>query len=229
MVNEIFREVLVPKCDFIFGFADLKGLLPDLYSEYRYGISIGKRLNPDIVDELFDGPTMEYHQHYIELNQELQELSEKIAGRLNELGFEATSIRPSVTTEELDTIYSEDLRTPVSHKMVATRAGLGWIGKTDLFVSNEFGPRLRLVTILTKEKPGPPGTPIDESQCGSCEICVDECPAEAATGQAWDISIDRDEFFDPQKCREQCRIFGAERLKSDIRICGICVAVCPQG
>ena len=32
--------------------------------------------------------------------------------------------------------------------MIATRAGLGWIGKTDLFISKDIGARLRLVSIL---------------------------------------------------------------------------------
>ena len=41
----------------------------------------------------------------------------------------------------------------ISHKMVATRAGLGWIGKADLFISSRFGPRLRLVSILINKKP----------------------------------------------------------------------------
>jgi len=229
MVRKLLEEILVPGENFVYGFADLGGLVPDEFKGYSYGISIGKRLNQEIVDDISEGPTLEYHAHYIDINRELQELSEKIADRLNDSGLTVKTLRPSVTTEELDTIYGESLRTPVSHKMVATRAGLGWIGKTDLFVSYKFGPRLRLVSILTREKPCPPGVTVNVSQCGTCEICVDECPAEAATGQLWDTSVDRDEFFDAQKCREQCRIFGEAKLKSNIRICGICGSVCPLG
>ena len=175
-IENALREILVPEEEFVFGFADLKGLLPEQYSDYPYGISIGKKLDPEIVDKISDGPTLEYHSHYIKTNLELQSLSEEITGRLNESGFEALSIMPSVTTEELDTIYNDSLRTPVSHKMVATRAGLGWIGKTDLFISHKFGPRLRLVTILTKDLPGPLGAPLNESQCGNCELYVAVCP-----------------------------------------------------
>ena len=100
--------------------------------------------------------------------------------------------------------YLKTLRYKVSHKMIGTRAGLGWIGKTDLFVSDAFGPRLRLVSILVNMPVGIPGQTIDKSRCGRCNICVEECPAHAATGQLWDIHTDRDQFFDARKCYEKC-------------------------
>jgi epoxyqueuosine reductase QueG len=111
--------------------------------------------------------------------------------------------------------------------MVATRAGLGWIGKTDLFISREFGPRLRLVSILLKTPVKPKLKPVDMSRCGNCSICVDICPAKAANGKLWDITVDREVFYDPWKCRNQCAEFGMNRLGLDVRICGICVAACP--
>jgi epoxyqueuosine reductase QueG len=229
MPEEIIRKHLHPSGEFIFGFANLTGLLPPELDSFPYGISIGRRLDPTIVDEILEGPTLRYYRHYREVNDELQGISEAIAAELRENGHEVFTITPSVTTGQLDTVYEKDLRTPLSHKMVATRAGLGWIGKTDLFVSLEFGPRLRLVSILTKTPLSPIKPAIDRSLCGTCSVCVRECPAQAATGEPWDISLDRDVFFNAKKCRAQCKRFGEEKLKSDIRICGICVAVCPLG
>jgi len=113
--------------------------------------------------------------------------------------------------------------------MVATRAGLGWIGKTDLFISPVFGARLRLTSILISKDVLSALKPIDKSRCGNCSICVDKCPAQAATGQHWDINTDRDIFFDAFKCREKCGELAKIHLKVDRRICGICVAVCPIG
>jgi hypothetical protein len=31
---------------------------------------------------------------------------------------------------------------------------------------------------------------------------MNRCPAKAINVKAWDISVDRDEFFDAYKCRE---------------------------
>lgn len=70
---------------------------------------------------------------------------------------------------------------------------------------------------------------IDESRCGNCTKCTDRCPADAISGKLWNISVDRDEFFDAFKCREKCKEYGEKFLKMNVRVCGICVAVCPFG
>jgi epoxyqueuosine reductase QueG len=113
--------------------------------------------------------------------------------------------------------------------MVATRAGLGWIGKTDLLISKKFGPRLRLVTILLDRDPGTTAVPIDKSKCGKCNICVEKCPAQAANGMLWNIKVHRDLFFNAFKCREKCGELARQKLNVDERICGLCVSVCPIG
>jgi len=151
------------------------------------------------------------------------------AADMRKAGISTICIEPTVTTEQLNTIYSGQLRTSLSHKMVATRAGLGWIGKTALLVTPELGPRIRLVTILTDTCLEPSADPVESSQCGKCSICVEVCPAQAATGADWNPGIDRDAFFDPYKCRETCRRFGEEVLMTNVRICGMCVACCPHG
>ncbi|MBT7995678.1 MAG: epoxyqueuosine reductase [Bacteroidetes bacterium] len=227
IATDIIQKHLKPNDKFIYGYAILKGLPDPVFGNYQYGISIEKKLDDSILDQVKNGPTHEYHKHYLTMNKKLDELAIAITSDLNNSGIESINITPSTTTEKLNTVYNEDLRTELSHKMVATRAGLGWIGKTALFVSKEFGTRLRLVSILTKTELVPAQNPIEKSRCGTCSICVEACPANAATGQLWNVTIDRDEFFNAQACREQCRIFGESKLNSDIRICGICVAVCP--
>ncbi len=122
------------------------------------------------------------------------------------------------------------LRHYFSHKMVGTRAGLGWIGKSDLFVSVKFGPRLRLASILVDFPLKPLEPPIDSSRCGKCNVCVEACPAKAATGKLWNIKVDRDEFYDAYKCRDKAKeISLAATGQNEDEICGICIAVCPAG
>jgi epoxyqueuosine reductase QueG len=92
-----------------------------------------------------------------------------------------------------------------------------------------FGPRLRLVSILLKTPVKAKTKPIDKSRCGTCNICVEICPVKAASGKLWDTTVEREEFFDPWKCRTQCAEFGRVKLGLNARICGMCVAVCPIG
>jgi epoxyqueuosine reductase len=229
MIESILKSHLIPVENYIYGFADLRGLLSPKFSGFNYGISIGRILNDEIVDQIIEGPTMEYYSHYRLINEDLARLSRNISADLNNKKIETWNIEPTVSTAELDTIYYKTLRTDLSHKMVATRAGLGWIGKTDLFVSKTFGPRLRLVSILIKTQLIPEGKPVNKSRCGSCTKCVEACPAKAANGKLWDIDVEREVFFDPRKCRTQCTAFAKEKLGLDARVCGICVAVCPIG
>ena len=229
LIREVIIRHLVPQDEYIFGFADLKNLVDQSYRDFQFGISIGKKLNDKIVNGIYGGPTLEYYRHYRQVNEELAALTRSISADLENIGVDSVIVDPTVTTTEMDTIYASNLKTRLSHKMVATRAGLGWIGKSDLFISNTFGPRLRLVSILTNTPLECCEKPVEKSRCGQCKICMNRCPAKAINGKAWDISVDRDEFFDAYKCREMCKEFGEKYLRMDVRVCGICVAVCPFG
>ena len=230
VVYDIVKSRLIPVDKYIYGFANLIGLLHEKFREYPCGISIGRKLDDTIMDGITDAPNPEYLRHYEDVNRQTQAVAESIACELNNTGIGAMVIKPTVLTgqNELDR-YLPALRYDISHKMVATRAGLGWIGKTDLFISVKFGARLRLISILVKKEITPAYKTIDKSRCGKCMVCVEKCPAGAATGRLWDIYTDRDVFFDALKCREKCVEFGRTHLKVDRKLCGICVAVCPVG
>ncbi len=230
LIHDIVKRHLNPFNMYIYGLANLTGLLPSMYNGYSFGISIARKLDDDIIDGIKDAPTPEYLHHYEEINHLTLSLAETIASDLNMEGIGALAIKPTILTDnrELDEKYPT-LRYDISHKMIATRAGLGWIGKTDLFISKKFGARIRLVSILLNTEIIPESKPIDKSRCGSCSVCVEICPVGAATGLLWDIHTDRDVFFNALKCRDKCTEFGRDHLKVDRKICGICVAACPIG
>lgn len=149
---------------------------------------------------------------------------------LHAVKINSIPIKPTISLGSSDySKYLKSLSYDISHKMVATRAGLGWIGKTDLLISNRFGPRLGLVTILLDRDPGITAIPIEKSKCGNCNTCVEKCPAQAANGMLWNTKIHRDKFFNAFKCKEKCGELAKQRLNVDERICGLCVSVCPIG
>ncbi len=229
MIRGIIKRNLDQPEEFIFGFADMKGMLVKKFEGYPFAISIGKKLDDKVVDGIKDGPTIEYFNHYKNINSELALLTERIHSDLVDAGVESLVIAPTISFAAKGyEKYLEKLTYDLSHKMVATRAGLGWIGKTDLFISDAFGPRLRLVSILLKQDPGIESIPVEESKCGNCNICVVKCPAKAANGKLWTSKIHRDEFFDAYKCREKCGELARKRLMVEERICGLCVCVCPR-
>jgi hypothetical protein len=66
----------------------------------------------------------------------------------------------------------------ISLRLAAVAAGLGEIGYSKMFLSPEFGPRQRVVAILTDAPLEP--DPLYEGQiCDRCMMCVNECAGQA--------------------------------------------------
>ena len=227
MQNELIN--ILPNTDeFMIGFADMADLVKAHYP-YRYAVVIGKRLDNAVIDGIEDGPTPVYYELYQSTNDELNLTTAKMARFLRQNGIPCLQIKSTVSEEDIPADFANTLRVKFSHKMAATRAGLGWIGKTDLLVSERFGPRVRLATVLTNYRFEKLGVPITQSRCGECELCVEMCPGKAATGLLWDETLDRDEFYNAFKCLDTCRKLSAGRLAKKVSLCGICVSVCPYG
>ena len=228
MINTIILNSLDKPDDYIVGYAGLNGIIKD--SAFPYGIVIGKRLDDKIIDSISIGPTLEYFNYYKSINNQLSKIIHQIGNKIMENGYACEIVEPSNDDSGSENKeYELTLRTPVSHKMIGTRSGLGWIGKTDLFISKKFGPRLRLVSLLTDYPLEISESPINKSRCGTCSECVTNCPANAATGALWDIYTDRDVFFDAHKCRNKCLELSKSRLNLNSSTCGICISVCPVG
>ena len=68
----------------------------------------------------------------------------------------------------------------ISYKHAAQAAGLGYIGKSSLLVTPEFGPRVRLACCLTEAELEPTDNKVPPvTECQSCSICIDNCPSGA--------------------------------------------------
>jgi len=200
-------------------FGNLNDLLPDELNQFHVGISIAIRLSNVIIDEIKEGPTFTYAYHYRVTNQLLDSIALKTSNLLQSWSYEALPIPASQTVD------LEKLEGLFPHKTVATRAGLGWIGKNALLITPEYGPRVRLASVLT-DAPPEVSQPVSESRCGECSLCVKACPAKALTGKTWQEETKREDLVDVGLCRE---VTQRNKIKFGERICGICVSVCPFG
>jgi len=226
----LIRQTIPDDSQHLRGLADLSGLLHERFNGYGYGICIGKKLDDSIIDSIIAGTNMAYYRLYKETNVYLLGLVTDLAAKINALRIRSLAITPTSNQLYRSPEYTRTLRHYFSHKMVGTRSGLGWIGKSDLFISKKFGARLRLASILVDYPLKPLEAPIDKSKCGKCNVCVEACPAKAATGKLWNIKVDRDEFYDAYKCRDKAKeVSLAATGQDDDEICGICIAVCPAG
>jgi len=201
------------------GFADMNGCLPEKLNRFQNAISIAVRLSDSIMDEVAAGPTLEYAYHHHVVNALLNEVALKTSNLIQSLGSRAFPLPVS------QTIDWEQLEAAVPHKTAATRAGLGWVGKNALLVTPEFGPRVRLVTVLS-DYSFELGHPIEKSRCGDCLECVNICPLKAIKGGDWQAGVRREELLDAFSCNT---LIEGNKSVFNAPLCGRCLSVCPVG
>lgn len=202
------------------GFADLRGIDENSRKNMDYGIAIGIKLKPDVIERISEGPTKDYYDEYKRVNKLLDGIVLSCVKYINSQGYNAIGQTTSYVTED------DNLATPLPHKTVATRAGLGWIGKNALLITTEYGSAIRISSILT-DMMLETDTPINTSKCGKCTCCTAACPASAIKGKLWNINISREELIDPFKCRKKARELLKQNVGIESAICGKCINVCP--
>lgn len=204
------------------GFGYLEDLLPDKYKHLKTGISVVFRLSDQVLNEIQSEPTHSYFHHYRTVNFRIDQIILSGVSKLQELGFLALPIAASQSVN----VDGNKYRGIFPHRTAATRAGLGWIGKNACLITEEFGPRVRLGTILTNMAVAY-DEPIENSECGDCKKCVKSCPALALRGGLWYAGIEREELVDPQACSEHMSNYYKNIGRGSV--CGICIKNCPKG
>ncbi len=216
-ISKEFRNFLLAQGASLCGFGDLSQIVE---GELHCGVSIAVALPKDILLSIADGPSRGYFDAYHAINAKLDGIVTAGAAYLLEKGYRARA-QTRANVKERD-----GHRTDLPHKTVATRAGLGWIGKSALLVTKEFGPAVRISSLLT-DAPLDTAQPIDRSKCGYCTACVDHCPGKAISGKLWDVTMDRDDFFSAADCRKAARALSKSLLNEEITLCGKCIEICP--
>jgi epoxyqueuosine reductase len=221
-LTERLRDISSQNCGDLFGVSDLTPARDFIIAqggkalgEYPRAISIGMQLIDSIIDLYFPDEKRElslyWHQVYAVMVPLLDFLSYKVSRELQKEGYRAFPVPASPPYN------SETWKGVFSHKLAAHLAGLGWIGKSCLLITPDFGPRIRFTTILT-DAPLTPGYPIDK-QCGKCRVCVTSCPVKAFKDREFEPEEPVEMRFNVQACGEFRRLHP----------CGVCVASCPRG
>ena len=203
----------------VFGTSDCSEALPLHLRNTPYAITLGVRLSDAVVDKIKQGPTKLYFSHYKSVNALLDACALRCVIMLQREGFGALAVPASQTTN------SAAITGEFPHKTAANLAGLGFIGKSGLFVTKKFGPRVRLATVLTDMELESAKT--TKPKCGVCQECVKACPCGAITGGLWSPGVARNDIVDAALCSRYMK----DKYQNIGRgsVCGICIAVCPFG
>lgn len=213
--NHYVLDLLKDKHVSLLGFGDLSEVPHEQRQGFKYGICIAIAL--ETFPSVGDIPSIEYYNEYKRINMELRKISLFLEDKIIEKGYHAYSLWRNR--------QNEDFRTVLPFKTLATRSGLGWIGKSSTLITKEFGSAVRLNGLIT-DMPFKTAVPINTSYCGDCMECVNNCPANAIKGNNWNLKTDRNDLIDPFCCKKFV-IKRGEQIGVTVGSCGICISVCP--
>ena len=111
---------------------------------------------------------------------------------------------------------------PISDKHWAARAGLGWIGRHTLLVTERWGSWVNLGEIVTTEECDVYDSPLP-SGCTDCNLCVEACPNHAIG----------EDMIDVRRCTAYYTTHHRQDIPADVDAhgytqgCDICQLACP--
>lgn len=195
------------------GIADINGLHP-LAAEFPKALSVA--LSYKIPFNNYDESS--YHDLTVEVRHEFDRKFATLEKLLH-----LNNVRYSVPGAATQDSGNDVPLFP--HKVTATRAGLGWIGKSTLLVTTEFGPRVRLGTILLADDLEA-DFPVTASNCGECNRCSVACPNDAIHDILWQPDTGTVPLFSRSNCGK--RKSYVEKIGRS-HSCGLCLLACPVG
>lgn len=189
---------------------------PDaVWPQARTVIAFGVGLPLPVVEST---PSINYQELYDTSNRLLDEISLRLAGWLNARGHPSV-FAPRDGYGSLEVLLKNPFAS-FSHTYASKYAGLGTVGMSRNLVTKEFGPRVRLNSVLTAaELPGDPE--LEGDLCNGCSVCERLCPVSAIRARDGEVLGD----LDKDACTHHHIALRAETRWP----CGVCVKVCPVG
>lgn len=189
----------------------------DYFENPRSLISIGIRL-PRIPIRNLPKTRKSYHLNFDVVSDRLNNCAYEIALFLEKKGYPSLHI-------PVGPPYEVKLFGDISNRHVAVASGLGEFGANGLFLSPDFGPRIRLCTIITSLVLEPDPL-IEKNLCPypNCVDCIKACPVEAL---GTSNKLDRIKGIPGNPVKQKCHYYQNVTLNG-LR-CGLCIQACPVG
>lgn len=173
------------------------------YVGHKYAISLGMEMD---YSRMATAPSAESSIEVARVYYELGETIIRLAEYIRSLGYDAHSHHPLGGGSVLLIPF-------------AIAAGLGELGRNNLIISREFGPRFRLGCVTTDipllmDKPADLGV---SGFCRKCEACLQACPVGAIPESPGRVRGIEKYTIDGPSCRPYCNQPNG---------CAVCIKVC---
>jgi epoxyqueuosine reductase len=115
---------------------------------------------------------------------------------------------------------------PVSDKLWAVKAGLGWLGKNSCLINKEIGSFVFICELIVNIDLLP-DEPYLSNYCGSCTKCIDACPTQAIVQPGVIDSNRCISYHTIENKQETINEKFKDKFGSRIFGCDVCQDVCP--
>jgi epoxyqueuosine reductase QueG len=172
---------------------------------------------PILIPMLDTTPSIVYSELYNTTNRMLDEIAYRLSVFLNERNFR-TAFYPRDAYGDISVLTTKP-EVAFSHVLAGKYAGLGTIGFNHTLLTKDYGPRVRIVSVLTEAEIEPDAVQ-EKNLCIHCGMCARCCPTDA--------------FFDIGKPVAYMDKYKCARYHQKLREhycypCGVCIKVCPVG
>ena len=196
MFDEIVSELNTRGIDFM-KVIDISNLSEKENRGYNAAILIGIVLSPNYILRQSKENKID-RSEFLKKEHRVGKIADWLADFIVTRGYKAYS---QSDRNLINGLYDRTTKsTTLPHKKIAVLSGLGWIGKSNLLVTQEYGSAFCMCSILTNAP-----LPIENNQmmtpkCGDCTICKDICPTSSIHGTAWKQDMNRDLIVDVYHC-----------------------------
>lgn len=197
MYDDIKAFLLEKNIDIV-RFADISELPDSQTQGLNKAIVFCLALSKEFVMNIYNDKPVQ-HDDFAEKERVVDEVADLLASYINSKGYRAYSQSEKSNLENGN--FDEKTKScRLPHKTVARLAGLGYIGKNNLLITEEYGCAISMCTVLTDAPITFENPPLIQSKCNDCEICKDICPVNAIHGNEWTQAGGRDSIVDVYKC-----------------------------
>ena len=166
----------------------------------------------------FTTPSMVYQELYDTSNRVLDDIAYKLTNYITtELGYRALFF-PRDCYYSID-VLMKNPNASFSHVVAAYYAGMGTFGDSHNLITKEYGPRLRIVSVLT-DAPVSPDPQLEKDLCIHCKKCLKACPVHC-------FEEKENNLFSYDKIA--CTQHHVDIKNENHWPCGVCMNVCPVG
>ena len=178
-------------------FVDVSGLPEEQTQGFPKAIIFYTVFSKEFIIAVRDGERTGHE--FADIEHGTDALADWLAEYLREKGYRAYS-QSEKSNEQSGNYEEENLSTSLPHKTIARLAGIGYIGKNNLLITEEFGCAISMCSVLTDAPVVPESHTIISAECGDCDICKEICPGGAIAGNEWSESVGREYMADVFKC-----------------------------